>query len=157
MRSPLCCEELLLRAMWCFSCGGIGATPDDHTRQCAAKALGLELALQPQAKELILERMRDVAQEQGVPYEPDRAGQSAPIEHGHFSHRRRNHSQPVQQDTRLHLQRAGQWLCSFCARLSRHGLADDARSSWMRIAKFGALHPNASKCQSLCLAPWRPL
>src|SRR5437868_14573374 len=22
-----------------FSCGGIGATPDDHTRQCAAKAL----------------------------------------------------------------------------------------------------------------------
>jgi molybdopterin-biosynthesis enzyme MoeA-like protein len=55
-----------------FSCGGIGATPDDHTRQCAAKALGLELALQPQAKELILERMRDVALEQGLPYEPDR-------------------------------------------------------------------------------------
>jgi molybdopterin-biosynthesis enzyme MoeA-like protein len=55
-----------------FSCGGIGATPDDHTRQCAAKALGLELALQPQAKELILERMRDVALEQGLPYEPER-------------------------------------------------------------------------------------
>jgi molybdopterin-biosynthesis enzyme MoeA-like protein len=55
-----------------FSCGGIGATPDDHTRQCAAKALGLDLALQPQAKELILERMRDVAQEQGLPYEPHR-------------------------------------------------------------------------------------
>jgi molybdopterin-biosynthesis enzyme MoeA-like protein len=55
-----------------FSCGGIGATPDDHTRQCAAKALGLELALQPQAKELILERMCDVALEQGLPYEPDR-------------------------------------------------------------------------------------
>src|SRR3954463_2826707 len=30
-----------------FSCGGIGATPDDHTRQCAAKALGLELQLHP--------------------------------------------------------------------------------------------------------------
>lgn len=55
-----------------FSCGGIGATPDDHTRQCAAKALGLELVLQPQAKELILERMRDVALEQGLPYEPER-------------------------------------------------------------------------------------
>ena len=55
-----------------FSCGGIGATPDDHTRQCAARALGVELALHPQARELILERMRDVAQEQGQPYEPDR-------------------------------------------------------------------------------------
>lgn len=56
-----------------FSCGGIGATPDDHTRQCAARALGAELALHPQAEVLIRERMQDVAREQGVPYEPDRA------------------------------------------------------------------------------------
>ncbi len=56
-----------------FSCGGIGATPDDHTRQCAAAALGVELELHPRARELILERMRDVATEQGLPYEPDRA------------------------------------------------------------------------------------
>ena len=55
-----------------FSCGGIGATPDDHTRQCAAAALGVELALHPQARDFILERMRDVAAEQGKPYEPDR-------------------------------------------------------------------------------------
>jgi len=55
-----------------FSCGGIGATPDDHTRQCAGKALGVELALHPQAKALIHERMQDTAKEQGVPYEPDR-------------------------------------------------------------------------------------
>jgi molybdopterin-biosynthesis enzyme MoeA-like protein len=55
-----------------FSCGGIGATPDDHTRQCAARALGVELALHPEAKELIHARMHDVAREQGLPYEPDR-------------------------------------------------------------------------------------
>lgn len=56
-----------------FSTGGIGATPDDHTRQCAAKALGEPLKLHPQAEVLIRERMQDVAKEQGVPYEPDRA------------------------------------------------------------------------------------
>jgi molybdopterin-biosynthesis enzyme MoeA-like protein len=55
-----------------FSCGGIGATPDDHTRQCAAKALGVELVLHPQAEALIRERMQDMAREQGKPYEPDR-------------------------------------------------------------------------------------
>jgi len=56
-----------------FSCGGIGATPDDHTRQCAAAALGRPLQLHPGARDLIVERMRDVAAEQGQPFEPERA------------------------------------------------------------------------------------
>jgi molybdopterin-biosynthesis enzyme MoeA-like protein len=55
-----------------FSFGGIGATPDDHTRQCAAAALGVGLALHPEAKALITERMQDTAKEQGVPFDADR-------------------------------------------------------------------------------------
>ncbi len=55
-----------------FCTGGIGATPDDHTRQCAARALGVALALHPEAEALIRERMQDTAKEQGTVYEPDR-------------------------------------------------------------------------------------
>jgi molybdopterin-biosynthesis enzyme MoeA-like protein len=55
-----------------FSFGGIGATPDDHTRQCAGKALGRPLELHPEAEALIRERMQDTAREQGTVYEPDR-------------------------------------------------------------------------------------
>ena len=39
-----------------FSFGGIGATPDDHTRACAADALGLELVLHPDAEAAIRSR-----------------------------------------------------------------------------------------------------
>jgi len=56
-----------------FSTGGIGATPDDHTRQCAARALGVELALHPEAETLIRLRMQKLAKEQGVSYEPNRS------------------------------------------------------------------------------------
>jgi len=44
-----------------FSCGGIGATPDDRTRQAAAAALGLPLVLHPQAAEAITRRVADMA------------------------------------------------------------------------------------------------
>ena len=53
-----------------FSFGGIGATPDDYTRQCAGKALGRELMLHPEAKTLIEQRMQDLAVERGETYVP---------------------------------------------------------------------------------------
>ena len=40
-----------------FSFGGIGATPDDLTRQCAAAALGLDLALHREAEAAIRSRL----------------------------------------------------------------------------------------------------
>jgi molybdopterin-biosynthesis enzyme MoeA-like protein len=39
-----------------FSFGGIGATPDDHTRQCAAQALGVRLRLHAEAEREIRAR-----------------------------------------------------------------------------------------------------
>lgn len=67
-----------------FSCGGIGATPDDHTRQCAADALGQPLVLHAEAAELIRERMRDVAKEEGKPYEPERSDNQHRLNMGTF-------------------------------------------------------------------------
>ena len=42
-----------------FSFGGIGATPDDHTRQCAAAAAGVPLKLHPEAETEIRARFAD--------------------------------------------------------------------------------------------------
>ena len=59
-----------------FSCGGIGATPDDQTRQAAAEALGEELVLHPVGAELITERFRELAAQKGEPFDPQRAEHS---------------------------------------------------------------------------------
>jgi molybdopterin-biosynthesis enzyme MoeA-like protein len=51
-----------------FSCGGIGATPDDHTRQSAAAALGVPLVLHLGARDLIAQHMTEINQ----PLTPER-------------------------------------------------------------------------------------
>ena len=53
---PLLTRQLatsMAAALPVFCCGGIGATPDDHTRACAAAAAGLELVRHPGALSLI--------------------------------------------------------------------------------------------------------
>jgi molybdopterin-biosynthesis enzyme MoeA-like protein len=46
-----------------FSFGGIGNTPDDHTRQAAAAALGVELSLHPDAEREIRARFTELGTE----------------------------------------------------------------------------------------------
>lgn len=67
-----------------FSTGGIGATPDDHTRQCAAQALGVPLVLHPEAKALIEQRMQNLAREQGRVYDPEAPDQVHRLNMGVF-------------------------------------------------------------------------
>lgn len=50
LRRSFASDDIVL----CF--GGIGATPDDHTRQAAAAALGVQLELHPEAEREIRDR-----------------------------------------------------------------------------------------------------
>lgn len=51
-----------------FCCGGIGSTPDDYTRACAAEAFGKPLVMHPEARKEIDKRIRQVAED---PENPD--------------------------------------------------------------------------------------
>ena len=56
-------RETLASSDIVFCCGGIGSTPDDHTRQCASIALGKPLELHPDAKAKIYERIAETAKD----------------------------------------------------------------------------------------------
>ncbi len=67
-----------------FSTGGIGATPDDHTRQCAGIALNLPLLLHPEAKTLIQQRITEMTIEAGKPLDLESAENLQRLKMGEF-------------------------------------------------------------------------
>lgn len=96
-----------------FSCGGIGATPDDHTRACAARALRRPLVLHPEAERLIRERMQDMAAEQGVPFEPQREDNVHRLNMGMFPEGARTIANPYNKIPGFSCDGAGQGAVHF--------------------------------------------
>jgi len=64
--------------------GGIGATPDDYTRQCAAAAAEVSLVLHPEARIAIRERIAEQAELAGEAVEYDRADNLQRLKMGEF-------------------------------------------------------------------------
>ena len=131
-----------------FSTGGIGATPDDHTRQCAAAALGVPLELHPEAAELIRARIRETAGDK--PVDLDLPENLHRLNMGTFPKGASHHSEQLQPDS---------WLFDrerpFRPGLSGHGVANDRVGAG---SKYAGLHHatlmSSAQCWSLgCLNP----
>jgi len=58
-----CFRRTLASSDVVFSCGGIGVTPDDHTRQAVAAAADVPLELNPDAEREIRARMAEIGKE----------------------------------------------------------------------------------------------
>jgi hypothetical protein len=82
-----------------FSCGGIGATPDDHTRQCAPRRWAAAGAAPRGARADPGAHARR-RRRAGLPYEPDRPTTCTGSTWACFR-RAPHHPQPLQQDPRL--------------------------------------------------------
>ncbi|MCS6763910.1 MAG: molybdopterin-binding protein [Candidatus Protistobacter heckmanni] len=67
-----------------FSTGGIGATPDDHTRQCAAAAAGVPLELHPEAREQIALRIAETVEGDPVKADLNRSENQRRFKMGEF-------------------------------------------------------------------------
>ena len=83
-----------------LSCGGIGGTPDDHTRQAAAAALDLPLALHPEAEEAIALRTAEMAAGAGHGRHEHAREPAAPAD-GRVPARLRDRAESLQPHSRL--------------------------------------------------------
>jgi hypothetical protein len=102
----------------------------------------LSLALHPMAKTLILERMADVAKEQGIPYEPDRDDNIHRLNMGVFPVGAEIIPNPYNKIPGFTC-RAGQGGGSLRSRFSCDGMADDRMGPGYPIRPFApkvALH-----------------